>query len=59
MQTMMRIHLNQVLGLAVDRIKGNYTANLSLYGVYIHHILVGMADMLSDGIMKQFPNKFR
>jgi hypothetical protein len=59
MKTMMRIHLNQVLALAVDQIKGHYTANIRLYGVYIHHLLFGMADMLSNGIMEQFPGKFR
>ena len=58
MKTMMRIHLNQVLALAVDQIKGHYTANIRLYGVYIHHLLFGMADMLSNGIMEQFPGKF-
>lgn len=59
MKRMMRIHLNQVLGLAVDQIKGHYNAAIKLYGVYINHIQVGMADMLSSGIMKQFPAKFR
>lgn len=59
MKTMMRIHLNQVLGLAVDQIKGHYKAAIKLYGVYINHIQVRMADMLSSGIMKQFPAKFR
>jgi hypothetical protein len=59
MQTMMRIHLNQVVELAVDQIAGKYDAALSLYNAYIHHILVGMADMLSHGIMQQFPAKFR
>ncbi|HEY3732860.1 MAG TPA: hypothetical protein VGL63_02990 [Streptosporangiaceae bacterium] len=59
MQRMMQIHLNQVLELAVDQIKGDYTANLNLYGIYIHHILFGMADMLSNGIIKRFPSQFR
>jgi hypothetical protein len=59
MRTMMRIHLNQVLGLAVDQIKRHYNAAIKLYGAYINHLQIGMADMLSDGIMKQFPAKFR
>jgi hypothetical protein len=58
LQTMMRIHLNQVIGLAVDQIKGKYTASIALYKSYIDHLNVGMADMLSNGIIKQFPNKF-
>ena len=57
MQTMMRIHLNQVVALAVDQLKGHYPAAISLYGVYINHIL-DMADMLSSGIIQQFPARF-
>ena len=59
MQTMMRVHLNQVVGLAVDQIKGRYGAAIKLYDAYINHILVGMADMLSNGIIQQFPARFR
>jgi hypothetical protein len=58
LQTMMRIHLNQVIGLAVDQIKGKYNAAIALYESYINHLNVGMADMLSNGIIKQFPGKF-
>jgi hypothetical protein len=58
LQTMMRIHLNQVIGLAVDQIKGKYDAAIALYKSYINHLNVGMADMLSNGIIKQFPSKF-
>jgi len=57
MKTMMRIHLNQVVALAVDQLKGHYAAAVRLYGVYIDHIL-DMADMLSSGIMQQFPARF-
>lgn len=58
LQSMMRIHLNQVIGLAVDQIKGKYNASIALYKSYINHLDVGMADMLSNGIIKQFPSKF-
>jgi hypothetical protein len=58
LQSMMRIHLNQVIGLAVDQIKGKYNAAIALYKSYINHLNVGMADMLSNGIIKQFPSKF-
>jgi hypothetical protein len=57
MQTMMRIHLNQVVALAVDQLEGHYAAAITLYDVYIGHIL-DMADMLSTGIMQQFPTRF-
>ena len=58
MRTMMRVHLNQVIGLAVDQLTGKYGAAVKLYDVYIGHIL-DMADMLSEGIIKQFPGRFR
>src|SRR3954465_14206782 len=58
MRTMMRVHLNQVIGLAVAQLQGHYRAAVRLYGVYIGHIL-DMADMLSTGIMQQFPARFR
>jgi hypothetical protein len=57
MRTMMRIHLNQVISLAVDQLDGHYAAAIRLYGVYINHIL-DMADMLSTGIIEQFPSRF-
>ena len=58
MKTMMRVHLNQVIALAVDQLEGQYPAAIRLYGVYIDHIL-DMADMLSSGIVQQFPARFR
>lgn len=57
MRTMMRIHLNQVIALAVDQLDGHYAAAIRLYGVYIGHI-IDMADMLSTGISEQFPSRF-
>lgn len=57
MRTMMRIHLNQVIALAVDQLDGHYAAAIRLYGVYIDHI-IEMADMLSTGIIEQFPSRF-
>jgi hypothetical protein len=58
METMMRIHLDQVVSLAVDQLKGNYPAAIRLYNRYIGHLL-DMADMLSAGIIQQFPARFR
>jgi hypothetical protein len=58
MKTMMRIHLDQVVGLAVDQLEGHYAAAVRLYDVYIGHI-IDMADMLSTGIVQQFPAQFR
>jgi hypothetical protein len=58
MKTMMRVHLDQVVGLAVDQLQGDYTAAVRLYDTYIDHLL-DMADMLSSGIIEQFPARFR
>jgi hypothetical protein len=58
MKTMMRIHLDQVVQLAVDQLQGHYAAAARLYDTYIGHIL-DMADMLSDGVIQQFPASFR
>jgi hypothetical protein len=58
MESMMRIHLDQVVGLAVDQLEGRYSAAIGLYQVYIDHIL-DMADMLSSGIIQQFPTRFQ
>jgi hypothetical protein len=58
MRTMMRVHLDQVIALAVDQLDGHYRAAIRLYDVYIGHI-IDMADMLSTGIIEQFPARFR
>ena len=57
MKKMMRIHLNQVIALAVDQLKGHHQAAIHEYNSYINHIL-DMADMLSQGIIAQFPARF-
>lgn len=57
MRSMMRIHLDQVIALAVDQLKGDYSAAIREYNIYIGHIL-DMADMLSTGITEQFPARF-
>jgi hypothetical protein len=54
---MMKIHLNQVIEQAVDELKGNYLADARAFGPYINHLL-DMADMISSGIIRQFPARF-
>ena len=54
----MYTHLDQTLAEATDRLKGNYAADIRDYDAVVTHIL-GMADVLSDGIIAQFPQKFR
>jgi hypothetical protein len=55
---MMKIHLDQVIEQAVDELKGNYAADARAFAPYIRHIL-DMADMISGGIIRQFPSRFR
>jgi hypothetical protein len=54
---MMKIHLDQVIPQAVDELKGNHAAGARAFEPYIRHIL-DMADMISSGIIKQFPARF-
>lgn len=58
MKSMMSTHLTQVIGLATDQLKGQYADAVTLYGVYIGHLL-DMADMLSTGIEQQFSARFK
>jgi hypothetical protein len=58
LREMMKTHLDQTLQEAVDRLGGNYEADISDYESIHRHILE-MADTLSTGIMKQFPRRFR
>ncbi len=55
---MMQIHLRQVIEQAVDELHGNYAADARAFAPYIRHIL-DMADMISNGIIRQFPSRFR
>ena len=56
-RSMMKVHLRQVIAQAVDELQGNYAASARAFGPYIRHIL-DMADMISSGIIKQFPARF-
>jgi hypothetical protein len=58
MRRMMRRHLDQTVSEAVNRLQGNYAADIRDYDRIHHHILL-MADTLTSGIIKQFPRRFR
>ena len=58
MRRMMRKHLDLTLAEAVARLKGNHKAEIRYYD-RIHRQILDMADMLSDGIVAQFPRRFR
>jgi len=57
LQNAMFMHLDQTLDEATHQLKGDYAASIKDYDRVVEHIL-GMADVLSDGIIKQFPSKF-
>lgn len=57
MQSMMRAHLDLTLTEAVDQLQGRYPQSVEDYDRAQDEILQ-MADMLSDGIIKQFPKRF-
>jgi hypothetical protein len=58
MRAMMKTHLDETLKEAQDRLGGKFAADIKDYDAVHRHILE-MADMLSDGIMRQFPGRFR
>ena len=57
MQAMMADHLDLTLAEAVARLQGDYAADVAAYDE-IHVQILHMADMLSDGILAQFPAAF-
>jgi hypothetical protein len=54
---MMRDHLDLTLQEAAHQLGGDYAASVADYDAVVTEILE-MADMLSTGIIKQFPNAF-
>lgn len=54
LETMMRGHLDQTLEEATARLTGDFAADVAAYDEIVSHIQ-HMADALSDGIAKQFP----
>lgn len=57
MQAMMKMHLDLTLAEASDRLNGQYASDIADYD-NVHLEILQMADMLSLGIIHQFPNKF-
>ena len=58
MRSAMRGHLDQTLAEATHELSGDYAAGVADYDEIHAHIL-GMADTLSDGIIRSFPASFR
>ena len=57
MREAMKVHLDQTLAEAADELAANYPASITDYEAIHLHILA-MADLLSTGIMHQFPARF-
>jgi hypothetical protein len=57
MRTAMKTHLDQTLAEAVAELGADYPASVAAYEAIHLHIL-DMADLLSSGIMRQFPPRF-
>jgi hypothetical protein len=57
MRAMMRDHLDLTLEEAVARLEGRFADDIAAYDE-IHGQILHMADMLSDGIIAQFPAEF-
>jgi hypothetical protein len=58
MQLMMRTHLDLTLAEAVARLQGDWPADIAAYE-QVHQEILQMADMLSTGIIHQFPKQFK
>ncbi|HEU5431513.1 MAG TPA: hypothetical protein VFU81_07615 [Thermomicrobiales bacterium] len=57
MQAMMSGHLDDTLAEAVAHLMGDWAADIAAYD-NVHRQILGMADMLSAGIIRQFPAQF-
>lgn len=58
MRAMMREHLDLTLAEAVARLQGDFQADVARYDE-VHDQVLEMADMLSAGIVAQFPKAFK
>jgi hypothetical protein len=58
MKSMMRAHLDLTTVEVVAGLKHDWTADIAAYDD-VHGQILKMADMLSDGIVRQFPSKFK
>lgn len=57
MEAMMEGHISQTVAYAAAQLQGDYAESIRLYDEAAAH-MADMADMLSSGIIAQFPKKF-
>jgi len=53
----MATHIDQTVAYAAAQLQGRYSRSIRIYGHAEHHMLE-MADVLSRGIIAQFPGRF-
>ena len=58
MKAELRMHLKLTTDEAVARLRGNWNADVAAYEK-VHTHMLHFSDVLSDGLMKQFPRRFR
>ena len=58
MEAMMKTHIDQTLVYATDLLKGNVAQGIADYGLAESH-MIQMGNMLSAGVIAQFPRQFR
>ena len=58
LEEMLQVHLDLTTGEVVGRLNSDWAADIKAYDDGHTHMLM-FADMLTDGIAKQFPDKFR
>jgi hypothetical protein len=58
MRNEMRHHLDLTLQEAQARLRGDWKADIATYEKSIPLHILGMADVLSKGILSQFPERF-
>jgi hypothetical protein len=58
MKAELRMHLKLTTDEAVARLQGNWNADVAAYEK-VHTHMLHFSDVLSDGLMKQFPRRFR
>jgi hypothetical protein len=58
MKAELRMHLKLTTDEAVARLQGNWNADVAAYE-RVHTHMLHFSDVLSDGLMKQFPRRFR
>ena len=58
MKAELRMHLKLTTDEAVARLQGDWNADVAAYEK-IHTHMLHLSDVLSDGLMKQFPRRFR